>query len=75
MGTPREHWALRADPTVDCNDPHRIYWRLFAMVAVVVYPFGYPLFIARLLYNNRERLNPPGEPVFVKTCKTCVYAI
>ena len=71
-------YVLSADYSINCNDPLRIYWIVYALVCVAVYPVGIVVLYFVLLWRAKDRINPKGpdgEPLWGKVPDDEVLAI
>ena len=47
---------LREDLSVECDSEYYQKWKIYAILMLVVYPFGVPLFYACIFFRNRAEL-------------------
>ena len=52
---------LKVDLSIDCNSAEHKLFSMYAILAILVYPFGIPAMYMTLLYRKRDLVNPGAD--------------
>ena len=55
-----EHWVLRMDYSVDCNDEKHVFYRIVAGVMMFAFAFGIPIGMGILMVRRMREYSSTG---------------